>query len=816
MDTQTFRLSPTGGNDLNTNTFTQGANTFAQAAAKLGPVTLLIRRGENNLEQFVVLSQQAATANMQMQLAKAVGARVEVAEIPEMLGATPAIGLMNAIPNAGVGRDTQAGADPAESSRILATSLQPGSWVAITFRWPTKQERRSWMRWLAHRMGTPNPIHHSVSASAVVAEITVGAPEWFQVEAVVNQVAAALPGFDLSVQAVPPAGRAKFWKTVGIGAAVAAAATIGMPLIPEEVLVDLPAGLQPGLTAVGGGLAAVGLLGGLGYLPTDTSKLAKRLNERKFAEPGQHRGRARPPRKASTQSMVRKNADGTSRTIIKDTAEFEGDYPLSSTAFMLGPNLFIGVVSPHGDSTVQVGAEARNASSAFREPIGPLIGHDELGPVYLSADTLRFGCALFGRPGVGKSVTMRTLFGWHALERVSPSGRPGHPGRKNTLIAFEPKDFSSAQKYLEWSHQFGDSLLTIDALDPDTPAIDLIPRTGPLADRVSYLVNAMRYAFGEGDIGPRSYETLSQVFTAALVITDELLAESEGLDPAVIRPGLSPFMYAHILLGAAGDEACVALYQAIRGRAVLLRERNAPDENLEAAALALAPLFASATPAQRRTLQEAPRNKVMQLNQLEVWNSPGRRHVSWDQIITEHRSVVINTGTSRLGNIIDESINQQLSSMLMYGLRRAIQINCANWVDAGRSVSIFGDELGMLAGSSPEVIGWLRDQGRSYGIRAFMATQRPEQLPKELRNNLLTYSTVISFSQTDVSTKDEIAKVMGSSWSSDDVELIDPHHIAIHSEVAQVRQPAFLVKLPYYEDDLSAFPASQGYPALGR
>jgi hypothetical protein len=477
---------------------------------------------------------------------------------------------------------------------------------------------------------------------------------------------------------------------------------------------------------------------------------------------------------------------------------------------MLGPNVFIGVISPHGDSTVQVSAESRNASPLFRQPIGPLIGHDELGPVYLSADTLRFGCALFGRPGVGKSVTMRTLFGWHALERVAPSGRHGHPGRNNALIVFEPKDYSSTAKYLEWSRAFGDSLLTIDVLDPATPAIDLIPSTGTIAERVSFLVNSMRYAFGDDAIGDRSYETLTQVFTGALVVTDELLAETEGLDTRMVSPGLSVFMYAHILLGSLGDEAGVALHQAINGRAVLLRGRGTPDEDFEQAAKALVTLYGGSA-SNRLKYQEAPRSKVMQLNQLEVWNSPKRKHVTWDQIISGHRSVIVNTGTSQSGQLIDESINQQLSSMLMYGLRRAIQVNCANWVEAGRSVSIFADELGMLAGSSPEVIAWLRDQGRSYGVRAFMATQRPEQLSRELRNNLLTYSTVISFSQIDKLTKDEIAGVMGSTWTADAVELISKHHVAIHTEVDQTRQPAFLVNLPYFEGDINTFPAQQGY-----
>lgn len=68
------------------------------------------------------------------------------------------------------------------------------------------------------------------------------------------------------------------------------------------------------------------------------------------------------------------------------------------------------------------------------------------------------------------SLLVRSLFGWHCMERVRPSGRPGYPGNRNTLIAFESEGDGVA-KYVQWAHTLGDQILVIDAADPSTPGI---------------------------------------------------------------------------------------------------------------------------------------------------------------------------------------------------------------------------------------------------------------------------------------------------------------------------------------------------------
>ena len=91
--------------------------------------------------------------------------------------------------------------------------------------------------------------------------------------------------------------------------------------------------------------------------------------------------------------------------------------------------------------------------------IGPLIGDggESAAPVHLSAADQHQGWLLaVGRPGTGKSVLVRLAYAWNCLERVHPSGRPGHPGERNALIAFESKGAEGADIYLRWARATGD------------------------------------------------------------------------------------------------------------------------------------------------------------------------------------------------------------------------------------------------------------------------------------------------------------------------------------------------------------------------
>src|SRR5690606_36915045 len=152
----------------------------------------------------------------------------------------------------------------------------------------------------------------------------------------------------------------------------------------------------------------------------------------------------------------------------------------------------------------------------------------------------------------GKSRLIQSLFAHAGLERTRASGAPGFPGHRNTLIAFESKG-EGADAYAEWSKLVGDETLRIDFAGNGRYQLDILNVPGGAVTRARAAVNAMKYAFSDGSIMERSFDTLTQVLTAGFAVTPEIAAHAE-------LPGTgSPFFYASVLLGGRGDGPGVAL-----------------------------------------------------------------------------------------------------------------------------------------------------------------------------------------------------------------------------------------------------------------
>jgi len=417
------------------------------------------------------------------------------------------------------------------------------------------------------------------------------------------------------------------------------------------------------------------------------------------------------------------------------------------------------------------------------------------------------------------SSAVRSIWGWNCVERVAPSGTPGFPGERNALVAFESKPDGAAW-YRRWSEGVGDEVSIIEVGDPSTWSIDLLGVPGTAEERARFFVNAMVYAFNDGAIQDRSFETLTAVLTAALCVTPSIAAA------AGVSPDGSPLFFAHVLLGGLGDPMAVALAESLASEATR-SEREAGSRSLPAAGgtqgafvplteigmadQKLMPMFGGrSTEATRRSLCEAPRNKLGQLLGAESWWSPARVKVTWDQVLEHHLAVVVNTGVSTSGAVVDERLSGQMSALLMYGLRDAIQRRCSGWQEEGRSVSIFADELALLVGSSADVVTWLRNQGRSYGVRATFATQYPEQLPRPVRTVFMSFDTFVWFAQTNAEVVAEAAADLsldGSDWTAADLAGLEPFTAVVRTRLGGQRLPAVPVKVAFWEGDIASYRA---------
>ena len=771
---------------------------FGGAIRSAGGASLCTIRTEAGLESYV-LADERESKGLVAALASAVGARPDHVGEPPDLGEVGAIGWLVAAPTRGfVSRDTQAGANPAEVAVLLAQVMEPGSFVAISLRPPSSTEQRRVRRYFDHRLPGVQT-HYARETEAVLASIYAGAPHADAVASLLGQLASALPGFDLETAVgsagVSPVGPA----LVGAGAVVEAAFALRLH---ELIAGDL----------LGGFVAATGLALSLAGVPSHGRATETALRSGTVPMPPRRSVPPRPPR--AERTVHRRDQAGN--PITRTLHARDGDYPLSPTSFLLAPAMVVGLVSPHAGLGAGIAqAQVRSAPVALVGDIGPLVGWSLAGdPVHLSAEELWHSAFVVGAPGSGKTALVQHVFAWHCLERTRPSPLPGRPGRASTLVAFEHKGADGVAGYRHWADALGDDLRVVELASPTSPAIDLFndPAATP-AERAEFFVSAMRYAYDDAQIQGRSTEVLNVVLTAAISCPEEVaMGTSAVVDPP------SFVSLSHILLGSRGDDAAVALARSLeRWAAEHLDTREGAQ--LAEATGRLKILFGdSVTPSQRRTLTEAARNKVDDLMRVPTWWSHTRPVLSWRQVLDAHAAVVVNAGSSTDGRLVDETAGQIVAAMLAYSLEDAIKRTCVGWQAAGRSVSIFADELSQLARSSTEVVEWLRNQGRSYGVRCYLATQQPEQLDDRLRSVLLGFGSVFWFQQANAAVIAQAVQQLsmtGEEWTASDIGNLEAFHAVLRTRADGRMQPPVTIRAGFWDGDVERFCADQGYLRSG-
>lgn len=794
-----WNFTRSGSSGINIQVTPQRAATFAAAAVGEGTTVLLSHHDVDGLHNYFIGPDTAGSNQAAMHLANTVNATAKRTELPFNLDDSRFIGHLEFRNGSTAFREVLAGTDPAETARLFAATLPLDGWVAIVIRQPTGSESRNSKKWLAHRLGAALPQHHSIAQNAVVVSIWAGSDEKRDTEALLSQVAAILPGFDVAVQPRIISKHGVGPAMLGLGALFAAAVIFGVPFVAQNYPFN-------GLTQASIGLivaAAVSGLGGilrlLGITPSTYKTVRHGLDAVRFPSPAKRMTPPARPRAASVKGD-------------RQIAASEGSYPLAANAFLVGPQVIVGAVAPHaGAASGAASTTVRVTPPALKKRIGPLLGQDDNGDdCYLSAAEMLFGVTVLGQPGSGKSNFVRSVYGWYCMDRVTPANVAGFPGAKNAMIAFESKG-DGAEKYARWSAATGDNAMLFEVADPNSLAINLFGTPGSPSQRANDFVDALEYTFEKGSIQGRSRRTLVEFFTAALVVTPEIASQVPGLEV-----NASPIYYAFVLLGGRTDQLGVDLAGVIMSESVRLESAGVVDAGLKEAHDALLYMYQGQSAAGRTRLNEAPANKINQLMAFDQWFSPKRKKVTWKTVLTNHRSVIINTGNAASGMSLTDSQTQLVSSLLMFTLRGAIRTHCSNFLAENRYVSIFSDELSLLAGSSEEVLVWLKNQGRSFGVRPLLATQTPESLPDGLRKVVMTFNTLISFAQVEQRTAGEVADNLSGvvgEWDRSEILHLPRFTFALRSSIAQQRQSAFTVKVPDFEGDIKNTISIQGYGA---
>ena len=764
-----FQLTKAGNIDPNPMTI-KGKSASALSVAPDGS-TLVTRRDDDGLHHMVVLPDSEDAARVAFGLAQAISARSDECETPN-LSDVRAIASLEYDRGTVIGNNTQAGSDIAMVVDAVASSLQPGEWVAFAVRRPRKLEMRRYKRWTDHRRVG---MHHSLEAGAVLSAMWAGGRSTASARGLLKRVSGSLPGFDLRT-------KTRVLRRTGLGSAYWAAAAVS--------------GCAGYLFSdwLGWAAAAVAALAGILTIAGRLPSRGKRIRDMMFRGlvPAPAAGLIPPSRPRSAGTDSKGNV----------VAESAGDYPFTPGAFLLGAVLPLSIIAPHaGADSGVTSTKTRIAPPVLRDRVGPFIGTSQAAPVYLSDGDRWQGLFCVGQAGSGKSAFLQALWGYDALAKNTV---------QHTMIALDTKgDGLSSREYSDWARAAGASFTRIDFADEESQfGIELFPTTGSAVNRARRVVSALKYVFGEDSIGAESFDTLTRVMTAACTVTDDLAAQVAG-----VEPGRSPFYYANILLSNRGDDLGKDLAAAITDRAS--REAAVVGTDIYDAAEMLRPIYdPHRTVAQRSQLLKAPRTKVAPLMAAEHWWSRPRR-ATWEHILTSHAAIIINTGKSQNGYMADKELVSQMSALIMYSLHEEIQRCCDGWFEAGRSVSIYADELKHIAGSSADVVSWIRNDARSFGVRAVFATQYPEQLEPRVRDAVMGFGTLVAYAQQNPTVCETIVRTIsidGSPWSTADVSGLPQYEAIVRTQYRQTAQAAFTVAIPDFRSQRGPeFAAVQGF-----
>lgn len=820
-----WRVAHTGGGAPDPVLFSQRASAVGAGVRVAGGASIVLVRGESGPPEVYLGAQRSKSATMLAgSLASAVGARTQPLDGAPELDVSVPIWRLRADPSEYNGRDTQAGRSPVEVAEFIARSMPKQSWLILAMRGPSRlkgwDEQAAARRWWAHRLAGA-ATHYSRATESVLGRIVAGGEDPGEVRDFLAAIGSALPGFDVEVRAWRAWERS--W-LIGLGVllAVVPAVLVGTPLVLTGEALSVVSAWFAGHGLVGAAVlaavAAPGLLlaflGWAGFVPSAADLIRRRLSSG-----GLLRILTYPPflvRKPTSKGSG-KDSDQVSTMVLK-AGKDAGSYPLFRRTFLLGPEQVSALACPHYGSSSVAELQVRQVPMTLREWIGPLVGRADAPDgqsvgVHLSAADQWSSVFISGIAGSGKSNTVQNLFAFDLLEQTQPSGLPGFPGARNAIVAFESKGAEGAEGYLRWAHAIQAPMLVVDVADPESLAIDMLMGESP-ADRAANFTAAMKYAFGENAIQYRSENTLRQVFEFAQAVVPA------DLDRAGLPSGLSFVEVANVLLGGEGDSTGALLHAAVMERLHGMRGDDPAREGLERALRQMEPLYGvKVTPSARRTLCEAPQSKVAVLASVPSWwRSSERSRVGFETILVNHWAVLINTGRPLSGGqLAYETLTENLSGMLMWFLQRAIMQTCDGWRAQGRSVTLFSDELSLLAGKSGEVLQWLRNQGRSVGVREVLATQFPEQLADDVRRTVMGSGTTIWFQQKAPDVVDRVVADLvkdGSSWSSADLVGLPPFTAIVKATVDQKQQPAVLVRMGFWADgpeSMDRFIVEQGY-----
>ena len=425
------------------------------------------------------------------------------------------------------------------------------------------------------------------------------------------------------------------------------------------------------------------------------------------------------------------------------------------------------------------------------------IGEDLDGrPVWI-ADRDRANAVLaFGDPGYGKTTMLLNVLHGDAERRAAGAGV--------TLVWIEVKEDAGAVRAGRVMRSAGVEPLTISGASSDGLMLDLIDWSQPLASAQA-LTSAFRYAFDKGDIYERSRDIIESALAAVIACPADGV-KALGYDvghPNVVREGLA-------LIGGSPVD---------RPREwVLERVSGTPEAD---AFRQWMPSKGGWSKHQLQTILSAPITKFTAIASAEgLWEhrSPdgrGRPTTTFADLLRTHTPTVLHLGPPDAGAAYDKIVAQRVASIVMYLLFQSVRRHCDGWQAAGRATAIYCDELRALAGGDEndvDVISEMLDTGRSLGVRAVLATQRPNQVEFRTREALLSSGSKVYFHMEHPEASLEASLDLEERYTAAEIRALPVGHGA--ARLSRHGQPnaAFTLKPANIEDHIYASAAAEAEP----
>ena len=420
-----------------------------------------------------------------------------------------------------------------------------------------------------------------------------------------------------------------------------------------------------------------------------------------------------------------------------------------------------------GGHRTTVAAQVRYAAEVLTDPDGALLGVDLAGrECWLPDHDRQWGVFVLGDPGTGKTTLLLGLLAADC-RAVAESG----VRRAQIWIETKGEGRGRAEKVMRDN---GRQPLVIQADDPTGPRLDLIDWSDPTRSAKT-MSEAMRYAFPDQAIMEESAEVLSTVFRAAIAAPPEGLSELGY--PA--RPNLPELCY--WMLG--GDPVSKKKEQIER---VL-------GKTPEYAQVLRYTQHKNSFQQERRL--ESSINKLQSLRAASgLWSTGVRREAVLSKLIEEHHAVVLNFGPSGPSGAYSEMTASRAAAMSMFFLWDTIKRICDGWQAQGRSIAIYSDELADIAGHgdpSLEVVRAMADQGRSRGVLAAFAAQRPGQIPERTREAVMSFGSRAYFRVDEVETATNACSDLDDAYHVEEIRNMEQFRCAARVRRSGIAQPAF-------------------------